>query len=142
MSYCNLLLLYFSNKIGWVHPTSWTLYTTIESLQIITSQKGPPSILIHICLLPLSRGVWSLACVQFDFQYQGATYEPTYMMRCTYNFWWCHMYVHLIIFSGKDILGPEGPYISFPRNFTKQYFCSKVRHFSDSAQRDLSKDPI
>ena len=52
------------------------------------------------------------------------------------------MYVHLTIASGKDILGPEGPYISFPHNFTKKYFFSKVRLVSDSARRDLSKEPI
>ena len=52
------------------------------------------------------------------------------------------MYVHLTILSVKDIVGHEGAYISFLHNFTKKYFFSKVRLVSDSAQRDLSKDPI
>ena len=52
------------------------------------------------------------------------------------------MYVHLTIFSGKDILGPEGPNISFPHNFTKKYFFSNVRLVSDSSQRDLSVETI
>ena len=52
------------------------------------------------------------------------------------------MYIHLTIASGKDILGPEGPYISFPHNFTKKYFFSKVRLVSDSARQDISKESI
>ena len=63
-------------------------------------------------------------------------------MTCTYDFWWRHIYVHLTIASGEDILGPEGPYISFPHNLTKKYFFSKVRIVSDSARRDLSEEPI
>ena len=51
------------------------------------------------------------------------------------------MYVHLTIASGKDILGPERPYISFPHNFTNKFF-SKVRLVSDSDRQDLSKEPI
>ena len=48
------------------------------------------------------------------------------------------MYVQLLItlyvrtsekLSGKDILGPEGPYISFPQNFTKKYFFQKFDLF-------------
>ena len=52
------------------------------------------------------------------------------------------MDVHLTIASGKDILGPEGPYISLSHNFTKNYFFSKVRLVSDSARRDIFKEPI
>ena len=63
-------------------------------------------------------------------------------MTCTHNFWWRHMYVHPTIASGKDILGPEGPYISFPYNFTKKYFFSNFWLVSDSDRRDLSKEPI
>ena len=53
--------------MGWVHPTSWTLYTTIEILQSLNSQKVSPFRLIHICILPLGSGAWRLACVQVYF---------------------------------------------------------------------------
>ena len=36
--------------MGWVHPTPWTLYTPIESLQSFNIQKGPPFRLSHIFL--------------------------------------------------------------------------------------------
>ena len=138
-SYWNFLLLWFSNKMGWVHPTPLTLYTTIESLQSLNSQKGPPFRLIHICLLPPGCGAWHLACVRVYFQYQGSMQKPMYMMTCTYTFWWHHIYVHLPILSGKYILGHQGPNISFQNNFTKKYFFSKLRVVSDSARQYLSK---
>ena len=42
-----------SNKMGWVHPTSWTIYTTIESIQSVNSQKGAPFRLSHVFFLYL-----------------------------------------------------------------------------------------
>ena len=39
------------------------------------------------------------------------------------------MYVHLTISSGKDILGPQEPYISFPHNFTKNYMYQNFKLF-------------
>ena len=40
------------------------------------------------------------------------------------------------------ILVTEGHNMSFPHNFTKKYFFSKVRLVSDSARRDLSEETI
>ena len=104
----------------WVHPTSWTIYTTIESIQSVNIPKIPPFILIHIFILYLGRGAWHLACVRGYFQYQRSTYKPMYMMACMYTLWWLHIYIHLPILPSKDILSPQGPNISFPNNFTKK----------------------
>ena len=83
-----------------------------------------------------------LACVRFYFQYQGYTYTPTYMMTCTYNFLWSHIYVKCPITSGSHILDPQNPIFSFRHNFTKKYFFSKFRLFPNSARSDISKEPI
>ena len=40
------------------------------------------------------------------------------------------------------VLSPQGPNISFPRNFTKNYFFSKVRLVPETARSDLSSEPI
>ena len=65
-----------------------------------------------------------------------------YMMTSTSDLWWRHMHVHLPISSGKDILGPKNPYISFAHNFTKKHFFSKLQVVSETAQKDISKEPI
>ena len=47
--------------MGWIHPKSWAIYTTIESLQSLNSQKGPPFRLSHIFLLSILSvvpGLW------------------------------------------------------------------------------------
>ena len=73
--------------MGWVHPTSWTLYTTIGSLQSLNSKKGPPFRLSHVFpYFNLVRGAWSLVCFWFYFQYKGSTQKPTYIMTYTYDF--------------------------------------------------------
>ena len=43
-------------------------------------------------------------------------------MTCTYDFRWRHIYVKSPILSVSNILGPQGPIISFPHNFTKNIF--------------------
>ena len=51
--------LEFSNRMRWIHPTSWALYTTIVSLQRLNIQKGPPFTLSHIfSSFNLVRDVW------------------------------------------------------------------------------------
>ena len=113
----------FSNKMGWVHPTSRNLYTTIGSLQSLNSKKAPPFRLSHVfSSFSLVRGAWRLACVRFYFQHKVSTQKPTHMMTCTYDFWRRHIYVKSPILSGSHILGPQGPIIYFPHNFTKIFF--------------------
>ena len=63
-------------------------------------------------------------------------------MACMHAFWWNSIYLHLTIYPGKDILVPEGPNISFPHNFIKNYLFPKIQVVSDSDRRDISKDPI
>ena len=50
-------------------------------------------------------------------------------MTFTYNFWWRHIYIKSPIMSVSHILGPPGPIISFPHNFTKKYFFQKFDLF-------------
>ena len=64
------------------------------------------------------------------------------MMTCTYDFRWRHIYVKCPITSGSHILEPQNLTFSFPHNFTKKYFFSKVRLIPDSTRSDLSKEPI
>ena len=55
--------LEFSNKMGWIYPTSWALYTTIQSIQGINNQKGPLSDLTIFFLLSIFSvvtGVWAV----------------------------------------------------------------------------------
>ena len=48
--------------MGWIHPTSWALYTTIEILKSFNSQKGPPVRLNNIySSFNIFRGAWCLA---------------------------------------------------------------------------------
>ena len=63
-------------------------------------------------------------------------------MTCTYDFRGRHIYVKCPITSGSHILDPQNPIFSFRHNFTKKHFFSKVRLIPDSAQSDLSKEPI
>ena len=44
--------------------------------------------------------------------------------------------------SGSHILGPQGPIISFPHNFTKKDFFSKVQLVTETTRSDISKEPI
>ena len=62
-------------------------------------------------------------------------------MTCTYDFWWRHIYVHMTIASGK-IYWVLRVHIFISRITSPNSFFSRVRLVSDSALRDLSKDPI
>ena len=70
--------------MGWIHPTSWALYKTIECLQSLNSKKGPPFILSHIfSSLPLVRGALHLACASFYFSVPRI-YVETYVYDDVY----------------------------------------------------------
>ena len=129
--------------MDWIHTTSWALYTTIESLLSLISQKGPPFQLFHIFpSFDLVRSAWRLSRVPFYFQYRVSMLKPMYMMTCTYDFQWHYIYVKSLILSGSHILGPQRSIISFPHNSTKKYFFSKVQLVSETDRSDLSKEPI
>ena len=79
---------------------------------------------------------------RFCSQYQGSTQKIPYMMTCTYDFRWRHIYVKSSIMSGSRILDRQGAIISFPRNFTKKPFFSKVRLVYETVRSNISNNLI
>ena len=81
--------------MGWIHPTSWYLYTRKESLQSINSQKGPPFRLIHIFLLSILSvmpSVWPV----FGFIFSNRD------LRRNLRIWWhVHTTSNDVIFTSK-----------------------------------------
>ena len=75
--------LEFRNRMGWIHPTYWLLYTTIESLPSLNNQKGPPlqTRSYFFSLNLVVRGAKRLARVRFYF-------FGTRDLRRNLHIWW------------------------------------------------------
>ena len=124
--------------MGWIHPLSWALYTTIESLN---SQKGPLFRLSHIFLLSILSvvpGVWPVF---------GFNFSTRDILRNQRIWWRVRTTSDDIIFTSKVPCCQLAIYWVlrgqlFLSLITSPIFFSKVRLVSETTRSDISREPI
>ena len=128
--------------MGWIHLTSWALYTIIESLQSINSQKVPPFRLSHIFLLSILSvvpGIWHVFGFILITRDLGRNIYIWRRERTTsYDVTWTCIWPYRQVKIYWVLRG----HIFLSRITSWRSTFSKVRLVSDSSRRDLSKEPI
>ena len=91
----NLLLFWIRQKMCHVGPPLWDI-SELEKISILQSELDPSDLAIFFFFTSCPCCLASGLCLVY-FQYQGSTYNPTYMMTCTFYFQWHHIYVKIPI---------------------------------------------